>query len=218
MPTTYTTNYHLGKQENHAEKFDMNVITENMDKIDNQMKVNSDNVGKNRSALAELVDSGAKNLLKPKSVITTSPTSGGGLTVTRNDDGSITINGTATSAVFIYICTDDENLRAQILGKRLVLSGCPEGGTTGGYRLRCWHYDGALNVGDYGNGVLFTFTNESSTYHFDIAIDNGVVCDNLTFKPMICSKAAWDISHGYVPYRPSYDELIARIEALEGGT
>ena len=35
---------------------------------------------------------------------------------------------------------------------------------------------------------------------------------------IITTKAAWDISHQYVPYRPSYDELIARIEALEAGT
>lgn len=34
MATTYTTNYNLGKQENHADKFDMDVITNNADKID----------------------------------------------------------------------------------------------------------------------------------------------------------------------------------------
>lgn len=34
MAVTYTENYNLGKQENHSDKFDMAVITENMDKID----------------------------------------------------------------------------------------------------------------------------------------------------------------------------------------
>lgn len=34
MATTYTTNYNLGKQENHADKFDMEVLTDNADKID----------------------------------------------------------------------------------------------------------------------------------------------------------------------------------------
>lgn len=34
MATTYTTNYNLGKQENHADKFDMDVLTDNADKID----------------------------------------------------------------------------------------------------------------------------------------------------------------------------------------
>jgi O-acetylhomoserine/O-acetylserine sulfhydrylase-like pyridoxal-dependent enzyme len=35
---------------------------------------------------------------------------------------------------------------------------------------------------------------------------------------MVCSKAAWDISQAYQPYRPSYQELYERILALEGGT
>ena len=34
---------------------------------------------------------------------------------------------------------------------------------------------------------------------------------------MVCSKAAWDISQTYQPYRPSYQELYERILALEGG-
>lgn len=34
MATTYTEHYHLGKQENHSDRFNMNVITGNMDKID----------------------------------------------------------------------------------------------------------------------------------------------------------------------------------------
>lgn len=42
MATTYTTNYHLGKQTDHADKFDMKVITDNMDAIDTQMKANAD--------------------------------------------------------------------------------------------------------------------------------------------------------------------------------
>ena len=33
MSTTYTPNYNLGKQTDHADKFDMTVITDNADKI-----------------------------------------------------------------------------------------------------------------------------------------------------------------------------------------
>ena len=44
MATTYTTNYNLGKQTDHTDKFDMNVITDNMDIIDEQMKENADDV------------------------------------------------------------------------------------------------------------------------------------------------------------------------------
>lgn len=42
MATTYTTNYHLGKQEDGSDKFSMEVITTNMDTIDTQMKSNED--------------------------------------------------------------------------------------------------------------------------------------------------------------------------------
>ena len=34
MATTYTSNYNLGKQEDKNDNFSMDVITENMDKID----------------------------------------------------------------------------------------------------------------------------------------------------------------------------------------
>lgn len=42
MATTYTPNYHLGKQTDHGDKFNMTVITDDMDIIDAQMKANAD--------------------------------------------------------------------------------------------------------------------------------------------------------------------------------
>jgi hypothetical protein len=42
MATTYTPNYNLGKQEDYSDKFDMSVITDDMDIIDAQMKANAD--------------------------------------------------------------------------------------------------------------------------------------------------------------------------------
>jgi hypothetical protein len=44
MSTTYTTNYHLGKQTDTSDTFDMSVITDNMDIIDTQMKSNENNI------------------------------------------------------------------------------------------------------------------------------------------------------------------------------
>ena len=45
MAVTYTENYHLGKQENTADKFGMSVITQNMDVIDAELykKVEKEN-------------------------------------------------------------------------------------------------------------------------------------------------------------------------------
>lgn len=44
MSTTYTTNYHLGKQTDTSDNFNMSVITDNMDIIDTQMKSNENNI------------------------------------------------------------------------------------------------------------------------------------------------------------------------------
>lgn len=38
MATTYTKNYNLGKQEDYSDKFDMSVLTDNADKIDEALK------------------------------------------------------------------------------------------------------------------------------------------------------------------------------------
>ena len=42
MSTTYTTNYHLGKQEDRSDNFNMSVITDNMDTIDSVLGNKSD--------------------------------------------------------------------------------------------------------------------------------------------------------------------------------
>ena len=44
MATTYTPNYHLGKQTGENDTFDMSVITDNMDTIDSAMKQNETNI------------------------------------------------------------------------------------------------------------------------------------------------------------------------------
>jgi len=44
MATTYTPNYHLGKQTGENDTFDMSVITDNMDTIDSAMKANENNI------------------------------------------------------------------------------------------------------------------------------------------------------------------------------
>ena len=51
MATTYTTNYHLGKQTDHADKFDMSVITDNADKIDTALKENADAINNKQDTL-----------------------------------------------------------------------------------------------------------------------------------------------------------------------
>lgn len=58
MATTYTPNYHLGKQEDRSDKFVMKIITDNMDIIDEQLKATDD---KATAAAAGLKYKGAVN-------------------------------------------------------------------------------------------------------------------------------------------------------------
>ena len=52
MATVYTDNYNLGKQVNHSDIFNMNVITDNMDIIDGAMKTNADNISSTATTVA----------------------------------------------------------------------------------------------------------------------------------------------------------------------
>ena len=239
MATTYTENYHLGKQENHADKFRMDVITANMDIIDEQIKKNEDEIAsakgtyttlsdrlnaieseqesqettldENRAALVEIVDSGGKNIININPPNGTDST---GITYTPNADKSFTAQGTATSLsqkrLLIVSAEDAPKFNG------MVLSGCPSGGGNDTYRL-VFMRDGSpytTYAADYGNGTVIQNVPAVPCRVF-LYIESGQTVD-ITFKPMICTEAAWKISQQYVPHRPCYDEIIARIEALEG--
>lgn len=160
----------------------------------------------NRAALVELVDSGAKNKLSigaPTSVPT-------GLTCVRNSDDTYTVSGTLTAANSISFNID-------AIEGDLVLSGCPEGGGNDTYLLRITK-SGSQVVGsvDTGNGSN-VFTMEGTGYALNIRFGAGTYTD-VIFKPMICTKAEWDISQEYQPYRPSYQELYEMVKALQPTT
>lgn len=53
MSTSYTENYHLGKQLNKTDTFSMDVITDNMDIIDEAMKENADNIASTMATVGE---------------------------------------------------------------------------------------------------------------------------------------------------------------------
>lgn len=166
-----------------------------------QIVTNTDDIAINRAELVELVDNGNKNLLE----ITAEDKSASGVTFTVDKTaGTVTINsdGTNTASVFFYLRDRaDSALKSKLMNKTVVLSGCPEGGSSTTYRLRCWHYDGTNIASDYGEGVEFTFTAEDD-YDVTIQVYPGAVMDNVVFKPMICTKAAWDISKEFMPYIP----------------
>ena len=234
MSTTYTPNYNLGKQEDHADKFDMSVITENMDKLDTELHEQAEDISEvqnrqdsldtaeaaDRAALAELIDGAAKNRLpfSDLAMIKRQNTGGtwdnnkfthnNGVTFTVNDDFSVSVNGTATGGNAVLVLSPVGGFTAK--EGNWVLSGCPEGGSTTTYNISI-----AGTASDIGNNAEFTSV---SAKLVRIYVLSGTAVDDLVFRPMVCSKAAWDISQAYQPYRPSYAELYEMVKALQGGS
>ena len=149
-----------------------------------------------------------KNLLKNTAASRTI----NGVTLTVNEDGSVTLNGTATATVFFEI------RKGMLLetGREYILSGCPVGGSTSSYTLliedssqgRTW---------DFGKGIKFTAA--STNYDVKIRINVNYTAENLTFRPMLRYAEITDDT--YEPYKPSVEERLAVLEekfaALEGG-
>ena len=80
------------------------------------------------------------------------------------------------------------------------LSGCPKDGGANTYRLQLATSDYVHNYNDFGDGVTFTLTEETTFAYFRILAKGGVTVTNLTFKPMLEEGA---VAHPYQPYNLS---------------
>lgn len=102
-----------------------------------------------------------------------------GVTFTNNGDGTITVNGTATSVISVLI-----NPFNVTINNHYLLSGCPSGGNDNNgnwfYRLRC--FNGIGDIYDYGKIAYANQTGKTSAY---IQINSGITISNLTFKPQL---------------------------------
>lgn len=98
-----------------------------------------------------------------------------GVTFTNNNDGTITVNGTATKL------TEFKLQNANFLKDHVyLLKGCPSGGMRGTYI-----FDTGANIGiDIGNGVISKPTLFDERY-VSIYVWGGTVCNNLVFKPQL---------------------------------
>lgn len=112
-----------------------------------------------------------------------------GVTFTKNSDGTIIANGTATVSCFYNIISDNE---VPIITTNLILSGCPLGGTSSSYKLRATYTDSSYSE-DIGSSIKLK--DEKVLQIVTIVITAGTTCDNLIFKPMISS----DVGE-YEPY------------------
>ena len=196
-------------------------LSERLSGIDSEQESQGSALDEDRAALVEIVDSGAKNVLNYTEIGTNNSHGAvyisNGVTFTLNSDGSITAERTTASTV-------DSSCNLRIASSSLyiddfcngnyILSGCPEGGGDTTYSLRAIRDD--YRPTDTGNGVELPDKGANTNIYINILV-MATFEGSITFRPMVCSKAFWQVSQTYQPYRPSYDELIARIEALEGG-
>ena len=206
---------------------DQNVFNDNFSIIDTELHAHDEDIAEadtaeaaDRAALAELIDGGGKNRLPITSVDSLKQlntygtwennvyTHSSGVVFTVNDDMSITANGTASGANAVFIISMRGGF--SIEAGNWILSGCPSGGSTSTYNITI-----AGTTSDTGTTGRFT---SCSKVLVRIYVISGTTADNLTFRPMVCSKAAWDISQRYQPYRPSYAELYAMVQELQGGS
>lgn len=164
------------------------------------------------AALISLIDSGAKNYINTIDLdaIKSRNTSGTwsdntytryNIEYTINEDGTIslrTIGGAASSGGALVIpCRE-------LAGDTYHLSGCPAGAS--GYDIRL---GSGSTYRDAGSGAEFTVTGNFTIY---IRVDSGTnIPDAVTLSPMLCLKAAHDVSKNYVPYAPTLSELYAMI-------
>lgn len=166
---------------------------------------------KHLAALVELVDSGAKNIADmSKSTFTSTQKDGVTVTLSGDTITSTGNSGTTTNSFYNVFYASSQILIPS--GNWVAsLSG------TGIENFRLEEYDnvtGDVRKGDFGAPFPFTVPNGVTSSYLRITQKPSSNCAG-TFKLMICSKAAGDISHAFVPYCPSLPELYAMIQ---GGT
>ena len=96
------------------------------------------------------------NLIKQPYTSTSSTITG--VTWTINEDSSISARGTATANSTFNICEVDCS------GKQVKLSGCPSEGSNSTYELYALDVNASKTYHDYGNGIIFTPSNNITVY------------------------------------------------------
>lgn len=140
---------------------------------------NTTNIATNKANIANLNNATRINLLNP----TLQTQTLNGVTCTNNgDDGTYTLNGTATDQVQFMFLND---ITYSMLDKKIL--GCPSGGSRDTYCILVSMYDENGNylngAYDIGNGVRIY--NDNPRYAVSILIRKNKTCNNLLFKPMI---------------------------------
>lgn len=133
-----------------------------------------------------------------------------GITFTKNSDGSVTANGTATTNATYRMIGSDITKPLTLPTNKYIISGCPD------------------DASDEKYWMVFSWTGKPTSYVYDspvevevgpsnptnagIVIKSGVTVDNVTFYPMI--RLASDTDNSYVPYAMSNRELTEKFDII----
>lgn len=159
------------------------------------------------AALAEIVDSGAKNRLILNPQQHSSALTG----VVNEAYGAIDITANTSSNAATYTIAKD--LSTLTDGEEYVLSGCDNGDfwNTYGFAIVNSSFNVVNNV-ILSNGSI-TFTKTSAMARLVIVARANQQWTK-AFYPMICSKKLWDISQAFVKYCPTLVELYDMVKNL----
>ena len=158
-----------------------------------------------KAELAVLANAGAKNQINMMSSFDGASKTQNGITYTRNDDGTVTVNGTCTNFAYYYI----KNSGAFTLKKgsyTLSLEGAIDG-----MNITIRKTDDTSIVANATNNFKNTFMLNADTAfnYFWIYANNGTTANNLVVKPMLRDAAITDGT--YVPYGMSNADITAEM-------
>ena len=132
-----------------------------------------------------------------------------GGTITVNDDGTLTVDGTFTATVTWNI--NDLKTMGLSDGEDYILTGCPAGGGTSTYCLT-YRVNGGSWRRDEGEGSTFRWTRNTGDNTVRLVIYAGTY-NNLTFEPMVRSASIADAS--FMPYSPSNLEIQQELDKAD---
>ena len=147
--------------------------------------------------LVDIVDSGAKNVLKINRSSQTIFTS--------DLMNTVVVNGTTASSgdanVFLNLNYSNQTTITIPQGDWIIVGY----GDMTHLRFRYAENDAGKKIGNYGEPLLFTVTSTAINNWVRIECqENNITFDNVTVQVMLCTQAAWNISHTFVPYRNGF--------------
>ncbi len=156
--------------------------------------------------IADIMNSGAKNLLRITQINLTRTING----VTATYDpvaGTVELNGTydGGSGTIFELYTGAASDQAKIPAGTYHMSGCPAGGSNNSYRVSL----NGITAVDSGDGVDFTISEPKALAARILISGTPPVFNHMVFKMMVCEKSDYDASHAFAPYCPTAYEMYA---------